>query len=222
MPGEFSKTIVVPTIDDLDQEGDEIFSVTLSNPTGGATIADGQGQATIIDVEAPLFADSFENGEWDGKWVEDSQYDWFDSTQRETDGNYSAEVDGRATDAKLTIANPLDLTPYGSAELTFDWYIESGLDNGEYVALDLFNGSSWNEVARLSGNVDTENTWHSETIAIDGQPTSSTTSNFRFRAKMNKSDEDANVDNVQLFATSMAGPPNQDPVADAGGSVFGQ
>ena len=48
---------------------------------------------------AVVFADSFENGEWDSKWTEDSQYDWFDSTQRATDGSYSAEVDGRATDA---------------------------------------------------------------------------------------------------------------------------
>ena len=36
---------------------------------------------------------------------------------------------------------------------------------------------------------------------------------LRFRAKMSKSDEDANVDNVQLVATSLAGPPNHPPVA---------
>ena len=82
----------------------------------------------------------------------------FRSTQRSTDGSYSAEVDGRATDATLTTAQAVDLTPYGSAELTFDWQIESGLDAGEYLALDLFDGSSWNEAARLSGNVDPENT----------------------------------------------------------------
>ncbi len=65
-----------------------------------------------------------------------------------------------ATNATLTIAAPIDLTPYGSAELSFDWLIESGLDTGEYLALDLFNGTSWQEVAKLSGNVDAENTWH--------------------------------------------------------------
>ena len=211
-PGETSKTIIVPTVNDLVTEDDETFVVNLSNPTGGATLADGQGVATIIDVEAPLFSDSFENGEWDGLWVEDSQNDWFRSTQRATNGSYSSEVDGRTTDATLTIANPVNLTPYGSAELTFDWLIESGLDAGEYLALDLFDGSSWNEAARLSGNVDPENTWHSETVAING---GYLTDNFqfRFRAKMSKSDEAANVDNVQLVATSLAGPPNQQPVA---------
>ena len=83
--------------------------------------------------------------------MEDSQRDWYDSTQRATDGSYSAEVDGRATDAALTMAKPIDMTLYGSAELTFDWLIEKGLDSGEYLALDLFNGTSWQEVAKLAG-----------------------------------------------------------------------
>ena len=85
-----------------------------------------------------------------------------------TDGSYSAEVDGAADDATLTVASPIDLTPYGSAELTFDWYIESGFDSGEYVALDFSpDGSTWIEIKRLRGNVDQENTWHHETIELD-------------------------------------------------------
>ncbi len=85
---------------------------------------------------------------------------WLSSTQRATLGSNSAEVDGRATNATLTTANPIDLTPYGSAELMFDWYLESGLDGGEYLAVDLFDGSNWTEFARLDGNVDAENVWH--------------------------------------------------------------
>ena len=50
-----------------------------------------------------LFADSFEAGQWNGNWVEDSQNDWFTSSQRSTDGNYSAEVDGYANDATLKL-----------------------------------------------------------------------------------------------------------------------
>ena len=62
----------------------------------------------------------------------------------------------------------------------------------------------------LSGNVDQENSWHSETITVDG---AYLVDDFqlRFRAAMNRSNEDANVDNVQLVATSLAGPPNQAP-----------
>ena len=200
-------------------------SYTQTSPGGdgthSVTLAAGQ-DVTGLDFgnqwqPTTLFADSFENGEWDGKWVEDSQRDWFDSTQRKTDGNYSAEVDGWANNATLTMAQAVDLTPYGSAELTFDWYIESGFDSGEYLALDFSpDGSTWTQIKRLRGNVDPENTWHNETINVDPMYL---TGGFkvRFRAYVSGSREDANVDNVQLFATSLAGPPNEAPVADADG-----
>ncbi|MBM4090052.1 MAG: tandem-95 repeat protein [Planctomycetes bacterium] len=168
--------------------------------------------ARMFETHIVLFSDSFENGQWGGRWVQDRQKDWFTSTQRATLGSYSAEVDGSASDATLTVASSIDLTPYGSAELTFDWYIESSLDAGEYLAVDLFNGITWTEVARLRGDVDAENVWHQPYVQI---PSDHLVSNFqfRFRAKMSGSDEDANVDNVQLVATSLAGPPNQAPLA---------
>jgi hypothetical protein len=147
-----------------------------------------------------LFADSFEQGEWNGQWVEDSQNDWFRSTHRAFDGSYAAEVDGRATDATLTMANPLDLTSYGSAEITFSSFIERNWDSGEYIALDLFDGSSWNEVSALRGNVDQENVWHQETVTIDSNYL---VSDFkaRFRANVSSSNEDGHVDDVQIVGT---------------------
>jgi PKD repeat protein len=217
-PGVTSRTILIPTSQYAIDSTSESFFVNLINPSPNATVADAEGEATILWRFQPtvLFSDSFENGQWGGKWVEDSQNDWFTSAQRATAGNYAAEVDGSASNATLTIASGVDMTPYGSAELTFDWLIESGLDTGEYLALDLFDGTSWQEMAKLSGNVDAENTWHHEVLTIDG---TYLVDNFqlRFRAKMSASDEDANVDNVQLVATSLAAPPSDPPVADAGG-----
>ena len=149
-----------------------------------------------------VFSDSFENGQWDGRWTEDSQNDWFTSTQRLTDGNYSAEVDGSVNDAALT-SQVIDLAQYGSVELTFSWYIENGFDSGEYVKLDFFNGVDWNEILSLDGNVDQENTWHHELVQLDAQYLHGGFQ-FRYRAKVSDSREDANLDNVQLLATSMA------------------
>ena len=82
---------------------------------------------TNVDDDQPivLFADSFENGQWNGLWDDDSQNDWFTSTQRSTDGSYSAEVDGNATDAELFVASSIDMSAYGSAEMTFSWFIEN-------------------------------------------------------------------------------------------------
>ena len=118
-------------------------------------------------------------------------------------GSYSAEVDGLASDAALTTANPIALTPYGSAELTFNWYLESSFDAGEYLAVDFYNGTSWTEVARLRGDVDAEEVWHSKTIPIDATYLNNNFK-FRFRANVSGAEEDANVDNVQLVATSVA------------------
>ncbi len=181
------------------------------SPEGGADYDIFFARGRIFDVTT-LFTDSFEQGQWNGLWVEDSQNDWATATQRATDGSYSAEVDGSASNATITVAAPIDLTPYERAQLSFDWLIESGLDTGEYLALDYFNGSSWQEVAKLSGNVDTENVWHHEVLTVDGAYLVGNFQ-FRFRAKMSGSDEDANVDNVQLLGLGVAGPPNQLPVA---------
>ena len=144
-----------------------------------------------------LFYDSFEQGEWNGLWIEDSQRDWFDSAQRSTDGSYSAEIDGRATDATLT-SDPIDLQGTTSATITFSWYIESGLDNGEYLAFDVSmdGGATWTEKAILRGNVETENTWHEESIEVNGIDTLK----IQFRGKMSRYNEDANVDEVRVIA----------------------
>ena len=160
-----------------------------------------------------LLADSFESGQWAGNWVEDSQNDWFTSSQRSTDGSSSAEIDGRASNATLTTSTPIDLSGYGSAELSFDWLIESGFDGGEYLSLDISTdgGASWQtDVRRLNGNVDAENTWHSETVDLSSYTTSQIL--VRFRSKVSRSNEDANVDNVKITAVpqSPAFPPSID------------
>jgi serine/threonine protein kinase len=168
-----------------------------------------------------LFADSFENGQWNGNWVEDAQDDWSTTSRRSTDGNYSAEVDGPAEDATLT-SRPIDTTPYGCAELKFDWLIEPGFDAGEFLAVDISpDGLDWTEITRLSGDVDPENSWIQQTIEVaPGFLTDAF--QVRFRALVDSHEEAANVDNVQLWATCLTGPPNELPIARAGGPYAGQ
>ena len=156
---------------------------------------------------------SFENGQWNGLWTEDSQNDWFTSSQRATTGNYSAEVDGRATNATLSVASPIDLSGFDTASLSFDWLIESGFDSGEYLALDFkaANGA-WNEILRLDGNSDPENQWHQEFVGLDSEYRHDQFA-FRFRAYVSRYNEDANVDNVKLVAANELTEPNVAPVA---------
>jgi VCBS repeat-containing protein len=161
-----------------------------------------------------LFADSFESGsnsnDWAGSWVEDSQNDWFRSTQRATDGSHTAEVDGAAIDATLNMAQGLDLTSHSDVQVSFDWYIESGFDGNDYLALDFSpDGQTWTEIARLNGN-GAENTWQHEQINV--APTYLTDGfQLRYRAKIDgwfSQYKDANVDNVQITGE----PYNTEPV----------
>ena len=209
------QTVWINGVDDGEQDGDIpytiITSATSSDPGyNGLAVAD--VLVTNLDNEAPpfeptvVFGDSFEKGQWDGKWNEDSQNDWFTSSQRSTEGNASAEVDGRASNATLT-SIPIDLSEYGSVELSFDWLIESSLDNGEYLAVDFRNGSGqWIEQGRLQGNSDPENTWHDEFFDLSEEFLHEDFQ-LRFRASMSWYNEDANVDNVEVLATSLAAPP---------------
>ncbi len=212
------QTVTIQGVNDSIDDDNVAFTIVLgpaisTDPNYDGLDADDVSVINIDDdvtfTHTVVFADSFENGQWNGLWTEDNQNDWFTSTQRSTDGNYSAEVDGLATNATLS-SIAIDMSTYGTAELTFSWYIESDFDSGEYVKLDFWNGSSWNEVLSLDGNVDQENTWHNELVHLDSEYLISNFQ-FRFRGKASSSAEDANVDNVQLLATSLTGPPNEAP-----------
>ena len=97
-PGETSKTIMVPTIDDVFAELDETFLVSLSNPTGVATLADSQGVATIVDDNDPLLpgdfssdgtVDSDDFGIWQGGFGMTNGADLYDG-----DADGDGDVDG--------------------------------------------------------------------------------------------------------------------------------
>jgi PKD repeat protein len=178
--------------------------------TATLTVTDDDGgkntdTATVDVTEAEVveFYDSFEDGL--GKWTQDAQNDWFVSTQRATDGTHSAEVDGRARDATLTMANAIDLSGKVSATLTFSWFIEGSWDNGEYIKLDISTDgvSSWTETdysidgkSRTSSGPD-ENKWIPVSVELSAEDR---TDNFkiRFRAKVSNSREDGYVDKVKI------------------------
>ncbi|MBX7184850.1 MAG: hypothetical protein K1Y01_06860, partial [Vicinamibacteria bacterium] len=50
-PGEVTKAVTLQVVGDAAKESFETFFVNLANPTGGAVIADGQGQVTIANTD---------------------------------------------------------------------------------------------------------------------------------------------------------------------------
>ncbi len=189
--------------------GTEINSCTPGNPS--AEICDGvdnncnavtdEGNVCGLPTEVIEFSDSFEVSEWNSLWVEDAQNDWFRSSQRARDGVRSAEVDGSAKNATITMANTINLAGKIGATLNFSWFIESNWDSNEYICLDIFSNGVWNNGVPktercLDGNFDTENVWHDVSLSLSSYLTSDF--KIRFRAKVSDSSEDGNVDKVVI------------------------
>jgi uncharacterized repeat protein (TIGR02543 family) len=186
-------------------------SVTTRLPIGAHTVTlhvtDNAGATdtdtviiTVNSVATIEFADSFEVSAWNGGWVEDNQNAWGRSRRQAREGTYSAEVDGRATDATLTLSTPIDLTGKRRAQLSFSWFIERSWDTGEYLCLDMYYNGVWHNgvlgtEASLEGNDDAEDTWHD--VRIELSPEQMTHDfKIRFRARVSRSNEDGYVDNV--------------------------
>jgi hypothetical protein len=172
-----------------------------------------------------LFEDSFE-GHADA-WIQDGQGDWFLSTQRATDGFFSLEVDGRASDAYVELVQGINISGYSTVTLSFDWFIERGFDRGEYLSLDISGdgGSSWTRDVRvLQGNFSQEDVWNpgyaqGESTQVDlGSWFGSTDLKIRFRSSVSGSREDANVDNVKVIGSNPIAAPFS---VETGASVTG-
>jgi subtilisin family serine protease len=169
------------------------------------TVTDNSGAVATDTINLTVHSDypAFLVSSWDFMgnpltWTQDSQNAWISSTQRASQDTRSAEADGPAVNAGMTHA-PLNLRQRTAATISFDWFIESSLDAGEYLAFDITTdgGATWTEMARLRADIDAENVWHPVTLEV-AAPES--TLQLRFRATMDRSDEDANVDSVRVTA----------------------
>lgn len=168
---------------------------------GGASSTD-EVVVTVDAYEPPpppppasteLFYEGFEDGL--DRWTQDSQGDWRGRSRVSYVGRSATEVDGSANDALLISPN-FSLGSGADVRVSFAWFIEDKFDSGEYIAFDVSTdgGTTWTEKARLSGNVDQEEVWHTEAVTISNVPGIQ----IRFRAKVSSSIEDGYVDEVLI------------------------
>ncbi len=144
-----------------------------------------------------VFFDDFETSNFASNWQQDSQADWFRSTQRSYSyGSYSAEVDGFAYNAYIQLNNPIDLRGAKNVTLSFAWFIETNWDAGEYICLDIFDGAWHTDVDCIRGNVQ-EGYWVYKSFDI-GSYNMVSNFNIRFRAMVSSSAEDGNIDLVNI------------------------
>jgi CSLREA domain-containing protein len=170
-PSDATKTITVLVNGDLTYEGDETFTVDLSNPTG-ATIADGQGVGTITnDDTAPSFSiDPVTHNEGDsGTTAYTFTVTKTGATALDASVNYNS-LDGNATvadgdythnDGMLTFL-PADTTKTFTVLVNGDTKFESDeqfivqISNavGATISHDVENGHVVNDDAAPSFSID--------------------------------------------------------------------
>ena len=175
------------------------YTVTLTVTDNAGFTSQDTAVITVTEAapEVEVFYDGFESWiDWNANWHQDFQNRWSRRFTQRKEGSYAAEVDGRVADAQL-ISVPIGLRGKENAAITFWWYIESGLDWGEYLAFDVSaDDGEWVEMAALRGNIDPENTWH----FVEVELTDINSIEIRFRGTMSSSRENAYVDEVKVVA----------------------
>ena len=151
-----------------------------------------------------LFFDTFSNlNAW-------SSSNWSTSTLRTSDGYPTAGSGSQAahgspsclwifcsdTSPTLTLSSAIDLSAYPTASLEFLRYVASTLDSGEYLRVEVYDGSSWTSVYDWRPPSGNTGRWHAE--QLDLTPYLSSSFQVRFSARMNGSDEIVQVDDVKI------------------------
>jgi hypothetical protein len=154
------------------------FAIGTTTVTCNATDnAENQATPTTFDVivsDLPtgsiLFSDDFESGF--AKWTETGEGDWNleSPDERQVPGHSSnlvAHSDKCKRTCTITMSTPIDLSSQSSVTLSFWRYIDQDLDNGEYLKVELYDGTQWNTISNWTNNSGDDDTWHQETVNLD-------------------------------------------------------
>jgi hypothetical protein len=99
-------------------------------------------------------------------------------------------------DGGMITSPPINLAGQGSAELTFDRWVDDGLDGGEYLRVEIFDGASWVQVAMWTDGQGDDSTWHEE--IIDLTPYLNESLQIRFEGRMNRVFEEVEIDDIAI------------------------
>jgi len=103
--------------------------------------------------EEGLFTDGFEYGfdNWDGN----GETNWDLTSSQQHSGSWSAHAGSAAT---YLYSDDIDLSAEEGFTVSF-WYRDDDIDDDDYVYLQFWDGSSYNNIFEL-GNTEPEDTWH--------------------------------------------------------------
>ena len=155
-----------------------------------------------------VFSDDFESNL--SKWIETGDGNWRTTTSQaqriptlpgSSSTNKVLGSDNCDNTCTMTLKTPINLTTYSAATLSFSRILDSSLDRGEYLKVELYNGSRWNTVFNWSHGSGDDHRWHSESYNLSSYLT---VSNFKIRFVSHQSStaEDIQIDNVRITATA--------------------
>ena len=163
-----------------------------------------------------LFSDNFESGSL-AKWVETGEGDWRILTSQ---SQYVPTAPGHArtnmvlhsdncdSSCTVTLRTAIDLSSYSSATLSFWRFVDTSLDAGEYLRVDLYDGTRWTTVYNWVGGIGDgpdDGRWHLQTYSLS-QYMDSTAFKMRIVTREGSSAEDVQIDDIMINATSSTAP----------------
>ncbi len=111
---------------------------------------------------------------------------------------YASNCDRTCT---ITLS-PVDLSSRQSGHLTFDRFVGSGLDYGEYLKVQLYDGRTWDTIFDWQASArDDDNTWHTESYDLSSEYLIDDLQ-VRITARSSTSGEITMIDNMSIQNTA--------------------
>ncbi len=162
-------------------------------------------------------SDSFDNGLGFWSIIADAQippdthdYDtWQIVSGSEFDGREGNVVRSRDCDvACIMTFNEFDISGFANPRLEFDRWLDNSLDGTErnrpphdYVLVEVYDGTTWNQIELWDSGRDFDGNWHTQTYDISAWRDDDFS--VRFTAQENGNTEDVVIDNFAIYDLSI-------------------
>ena len=187
-----------------------------------------QSNNSSTNATVTIFSDDFEGNL--SKWTETGEGDWTISTSQshlaptlpgKSANNKVLHSDNCDTTCTITTKNSIDLSGYASANLSLWRFVDSSHDRNEYLRVQLSDGSSWKTIFDWSANnKNNDNKWHKVSYDMSAYAGKSSVG-LRFVTHQNSANEDAQIDDVMISAsTTKPAPTKPAPVTPTGYSIY--
>jgi hypothetical protein len=174
-----------PSSDTTSSSDNQIAGTVLGGNIGGGT----------------LFSDGFSNL---NQWTETGDGDWTTQSRVSSSGYSTSSGNPVAHSDECTggcqITSPvINLSGQASSTLTFQYYMSSTMEAGEYLRAEAYNGTSWTTIFNRSTEAEQDSTWHSVSVSLASYLVSGF--RLRFATIQTAADEAVEVDDVAISGT---------------------